>query len=481
MKNKIFLITFGLLFIGLTSANGLVINTNDLSINKTHRIDLTFQVNITNTENFKFYNITIEEDLASVPKFNLESGETKIVTVNYTGDEDYNGVLKFRGEYEANLGASNQTEIINIDYEDGFDRCNLNLIIGDSITWVNNVNDYIKLINAETGNSFQTIQENKNITKTFESPETFSYYAQRITKFTEVCKIEIQNDEGLVHSFDFDAELNINVEVIYPETTMELTVLETNYSLNYNEEIEGSLLIKNIGSKDAINTYLDGDWIEFMEDGSWTSSLIIEKIESGKSKSISYRINPTVFETNQTNKTHIKTLSVIGNFITLTKDFNVFIEYSNLDSLFGDYGIDDDTKRAIIIGLCEGNEDWDVCSFLDANNNLKDDNLTQEISKNALVELLTRYTEQSKIDTEFKKNQTETDIIQTNSINNLAENQTITNEKLEKIISDNKQDREIQIFIIIFMMVVFGLGKAKKVLNRKRKEQPNLKKGEPSW
>lgn len=471
--NLLLLLALGIFLIPFVASNGLQINNNEtISLNKTYQENTTFQVNLTNTEPFNFYEIGVEEEFAEVTPFNLSSGETKIVTVTYTGDTDFNGVLTFRGLYETDLGVSNQTETVNINYEDGFDKCNLNLVVGDSIEWINNVNDYIKLVNGETGIEFETILEGQNKTKTFNTPESFTYYATRITKFTNTCKVEINDDEGLVHSFDYDDQINLDVKINYPNTNIEFTLLETNYTIEYNGQEEDILKLKNLGDNEAKNIHLDADWITFDED--------MFDLSSGESKNIGYKINPQIFETNQTNKTHTINIEVSGNFETITKQINVFIPYKKLENIFTGVEVDIDLIRAFILSFCQDNQDLPECIFLDPSNPNFNEQIQQMISKNTLAELLQRYTEDKKTDTDFKKNQTETDILQTNSIIHLSENQNDTNTKIDSL--EKKVDKATQttIFFQILLLFIIGITFLYFIIKGKGKED-NLKKGEAKW
>ena len=88
MKNKIFLFAIGIFFISLISANGLILTETSINLNKTYEVDTTFTVNITNSEPFKFYNITIEETIATVEKFGFG-----IHTTQKQVDADWNACV----------------------------------------------------------------------------------------------------------------------------------------------------------------------------------------------------------------------------------------------------------------------------------------------------------------------------------------------------------------------------------------------------
>jgi hypothetical protein len=457
----------------IISANGLVINGTQNLLNKTYGIDEKISVNITNTESFDFYNIAITQDFASVEKFNLSSGQSKVVEVKYTGDEDYDGALTFRGVYQASMGASNQTHIVNIEFENGFDKCNLNLIVGDSVTWVNKVNDYIKLISADSGDSFQTILEDKNVTRKFSTQETIKYYATRITKFTHICTIEVQGDEGLVHSYNYDAKLNLKLNINYPNTEVEIVIIETNYTINYNGEKEDILKVKNIGQKEAKNINLKAEWLSFGEN--------LFDLKAGESKNIAYTIDPKIYNTSDTNKTYTKKLKVSGNFHEIEKSFYIFIPHSIVRSI-GDIGdFDPEMLRNSFILYCKSYPEDSMCVALDSSGGVQEDNITQVISKNTLAELMERYVADSKKNSDFKKDQTETDINQTNEISVLSNN--------TYDIASRQGDIEVKLdslsVIILFVIILFlslSCGIFGIIVWQKRKNKiPNQKAGEMQW
>ena len=61
-----------LLTLSFTSAKGLNIIENSLSLNKTYGYSSTFNITIMNEESFKFFNISFDEDFISLQKFDLD-------------------------------------------------------------------------------------------------------------------------------------------------------------------------------------------------------------------------------------------------------------------------------------------------------------------------------------------------------------------------------------------------------------------------
>jgi len=478
MKNKLFLFALGILFISIVSANGLIITEDNLDINKTYEVDQTFNVNITNTEPFKFFDIGIEEEFAEVDLFDLESGESKIVTVTYTGNTDYQGDLTFRGDFATNLGASNETYIINIDYENGFDRCNLDLVIGDSITWVNQVNDYIKLVDSTNDQDFLTINEGENHTKQFNYVEEINYYARIIAKFTQTCKINIQDDDGFAHSFEYDDKVNINLKILYPETTLTANFLKSDYTIEYNDFEEDIFSIQNTGNKEAKDIKFSGEWLIFDENDI--------DLQTGNSKNIGFKIDPNIFETNQTNKTHIINLTITGNFPTITKELNIFIPHKEVENPFIDGTWDDEVIVNFIKFWCNSNSDHPICVFLDNENGTSLNGGVEVIyTAQTIKELLERERNYKQIIEDFLQASEETNIIrlnedknQTAEISRLADEQKESNEASNKAVETILFSVGLVLFVVLMYFLITKVPKKEKEMI---KTKAGYHRGELEW
>ena len=223
MKKISLYLLLAIFMVSVVSANGLkIVGENSFNITKQQNVDTTFQVTIENQDSFTFHDINLEDE--SVGSMNgllkLDSGQSANVTITLNKNNDFNGELKFTGKYEASLGASNMTEIIDINYDTGVSKCDMLLIKGDRIIWNNEDLDEIKLKNTQTGEYFATIKQGENYTKIFSEETTLEYVAIWITPFTEICKIEVQNDEGLVHASKYDAKVNLDLKISYLSTTI---------------------------------------------------------------------------------------------------------------------------------------------------------------------------------------------------------------------------------------------------------------------
>lgn len=318
------IIFLSLMLISLVSANGLNTNSDSYEINKTYQEDKYINILIKNEESFNFYNISADK-LLIFDKFNLNSGENKTISIKITSDDSFNGQIRIQGDYYAVLGASNNTETVQLT-SSGLDICDLNLIQGDSVIWKNTLSGEIKLRNLKTGQYFETISGSSEKKLLFDSPLEFDYQVYKVgLPFSQVCHLNIMATEGFVHNSEYDKLINLNLTVIYPETTISAQFLTDNFTIEYSNELQDIFKITNTGTKIAKEIKLTADWINFGKNNF--------DLNAGDSINIPYTIIPLIFNTNQTNQTYQKTIRIEGNFPTLEKNISITIPYREILSL----------------------------------------------------------------------------------------------------------------------------------------------------
>lgn len=446
--NKSLILVLGILFIfPMISASLVITSPSNITVLKDYQVPKILEINIKNTENFQFYNLEFEQSWIEMDKINLSSGQNKTIPIRITGNNDFSGNITLRGYYERTIGASNKTEEVKINYNYGLDRCDIELVKGDKIKWINEVADEVTLYNILTSQDFKIILEDQNYTKTFDTAGTLTYLVKRIgIPFTETCTIETSEDTGLVHGSQYDASIFLELKINYDPTELNVEYIETNYTLTYNEQKDDVLKIKNNGSNIGKNVKLESSWITFNENNF--------DLSSGASKTIQYTITPQVFKTNETNKTHIINVTITGNFPTITRQIGVFVPYANLDTIFsGD--ADKSVIENFIKFYCKENPESEVCKK--ESDNLNGSTSTIEISTEtfkAWVERTANNEDQNEIykqnDLEYKNNQSQIDQNQSNEIAGLKEEQNKTNYLIEKLTSS-------LIFVIILLLVVAGI------------------------
>ena len=331
--------------LGMVSANGLFIENNTISINKTNSIDINFYINITNQETFDFHNITSQNDILIFDSFDLLSGQTKQINIKISSNDIVNQQIRIVGEYFANLGTSSETEDVIIS-GDGVDICNFDLIEGDSINWINTLSGEVKLKNMDSSDYFYTVSGNSNYTYNFDSPLDLSYQVYKIgLPISSICYITINPEEGYVHSSKYDALIDLEVKIQYQQTSISTNFLTEEYTLDYNDKETDTFRITNIGSKIAKNITLSGEWFEFE-----TNNF---DLEIGESINIDYTLNPTIFETSQTNKTYEKNIIINGNFNTYEKNISVSINYDDISGTSDGLNFDFDSGLNYVLMFCQ--------------------------------------------------------------------------------------------------------------------------------
>jgi len=442
-KVSLLVLILCLVAIPFVSANGLQIdNKTDINISKFYGLQKEIQFTIINQETFDFYNIQFEqENIIQMTPINLTSGENKTIIANIITNDTYEGILTLRGDYETNIGSSNITEEVQINYPSGFNRCNLELIVGDSVIWINNVLGDIELIDDDTGQVFETVQEGKNKTIQFNYPEELDYKASWLVPFTSVCRINIIDDQGLVHGTEYDYTLNSIINIEYNPTTISTSFLKTDYEMDYDQIKSGSFLIENTGNEIAQSINLESDWIEF--------DMNNFNIAIGDSETISYTIDPRIFKTNETNKTHIKNIEITGNFEKVTQNISLSINYADINELFEMGKADEKFIREFFLYWCEENPDESLCIQL--KNSLSGNSTTTlEFSTNTLAKLMEEMVNSGKEEAQFKNAQLEVDLNQSRQISSLSgELGNVTAQLIESEKSNDNLGKTILFGLII--------------------------------
>lgn len=338
--NKIFIL-LPLALIFLTSgalANGLaVVGLNDtiLQVNKTIGQAQTVQLQIENQEPFTFFNISFLNnpyiEMTSISQ--LGSGQTVTFDANIIGTESFNGEVRIKGLYQANVGSGDpETEDIFISYNSGtdtysIDRCSVSIRKGDSIRWHNNAGNTVRLIRApdDTPISGGEIPNGGEITLDFNSEEVITYYVA-IASFpiTPNCQINVLGDTGLVNDPNLDAVFTLDLKVKAQPTTISVNTPITAYTISHSSSQEGAIFITNTGSQPVVGLSLESDsgWFSFSPNNF--------NINIGETRVVTYQIAPLISSTNETNQTYSKNVEIKGNFDTQTQSFTITVPYASV-------------------------------------------------------------------------------------------------------------------------------------------------------
>ena len=348
---------------------------------------------------------------------------------------------------------------------------------GDSINWINNVLDEIDLVRTNEGVSFKEILEGEVYTKSFNYPETFTYYATRIgLPFTQSCIINVIDDNGIVHSLQYDDILNLNLKINYEPTTISYGFLKDYYTISYDGSKQDIFTIENTGDKIAKNIYLSGGWFS-----SFTSNNF--DLAIGESKNVGYTITPEVFSTNETNKTYEKELLITGNFNTINKNFSITIPYKEITVLYSDGQVDESVLRNFVKFICRENPSW--CPRSTANIT-QGGNTSVSFSAETIKKLLERQAQKEDEQEAFQKKQLELNIEQNGKMSQLLNDKNETATRLDSMDINIENTSIVLYFLVVFILFIiagyfmFNLLTSNKFKGAIRKRF-NFHKGEKSY
>ena len=440
---------FGILFLASFASAGLLVDENSFIINKTVNEDYSLVFELQNTEDFSFFNISFEDndfiEMDEIDELPANSNISVSATITTNLDVDEN--IKIKGYYLSDLGESSDTYNINIDYNNGIDNCDLQLIQGDTIVWHNLASTAIDLMYAD-GELMTTIDGGSNSSRYFNTPITFNYYASYFgLAFTDICTVNVLGSSGYINNPNFDAAINLKVSQEYEPTTISATFLETNYTMDFFKSQDGLLSIKNTGDKIAKNIMLSGDWFSFSDNNF--------DIDPGYSKTISYVISPTkAFTTNDTDKTYYINVSISGNFEEVSQQFSIFIKYADIDNNSYSAGTD---IISILSKYCEEHPEADFCNSAKkiVYVNKTDDNLFNVTFQQDQIKRLFAswfgFMDSMSADINFLKDRIDT--IE-NKTSNVSTSQSLLIEKYNEAISKEDKDVEVITVIILFAIAI---------------------------
>lgn len=463
MRQLVLGVFFTLMLLSLVSANGLSINPSTITINKTVGVDENIVFTISNQEPYSFFNISVDNTEFPYISFTqiteLASGSNATVTAKITANENINSTVRVKGFYISNVGEQNKTWDVNITgtTQQDVNPCNFAIIKGDSITW-RNVDAFSKLNLRNWGQVDGTgrpmpidgaiIERNQMFTKKFTEAGQLDYgvFLGDTDSFELArCKIIIHPTTGPINDPNFDGLLTLTIKSNYEPTTVNVLVAPSRTSFIAFTSLEGGILsVVNTGNKTAKKIHLSGDWMSFTENDF--------DLAVGETNNVEYDIEPAVSSTSETNKSYVKNMSISGNFQTVFKEVNIFVEYrANIDanSSTASEGID-----ALLRGFCERNPD--VCRPIivqalgNGSQGVSQVNITQEQFKDIWVHIFEQDEARQSLDNYIKE--------QINSMSNESTFSQGVMQELQTTLQENKESQESSMKgIIIFIIVVFVL------------------------
>ena len=468
MNKSIFLVFASLLLLTLVSAEGLVVSDNTYDFDKTYGVDRLIEITLENTEDFQFYDIhSGDESNLVFSEFDLDANTNITFNATVISDLDFNGIIEITGEYFTEIGSSNITYEVELNYDTGATPCDLEIIKGDSVNWTNlDSSKIFRITNYDTTDLIYELTAGNSHLIPFDSPQELRYQVKWLgTPFTPVCSINVLDDTGLVHSNKYDASLDLNIEVNYEDTSLEATFLQTSYEIEFNTNEDDIFSIRNTGVNIAKAIHLESDWISFTKNDF--------DLAPGQSTNVGYTISPLVMTTDETNITLIKNLTIEGNFGTLTQEIEVFIPYKRISTDFYNGTFDIETITSFFELFCSVYPDEDICerTQIIIGNGSGNFNITAE----SWMEFLDIYALDRSAEQNYRNAQQESNDVFDNRLSNLdstminlSSGVLETNENSLSILDSNG----FILFIVLFFMVVgggffvwFRFGKKEKNIN----------------
>lgn len=284
------------------------------------------------------------------PYFDLDKGEERIVNYtilrNDTGEFNYNAEVSYK--YEVNLPIEQDTHYISITHE-GFIPNFITIRKGDGVIWTNNDS----IIRTVTSSSFdRSLDPNETYEREFNNVGTITY--QDLTLFQGGTISVVNETQGqLVQNPDLNVNWQVKLMLYLENTSLEITNTVNNYTVDVNDTAEGLMEIRNIGNytAESINLKATPAWLNF-EDSNFD-------LESDKNYYLIYQINPLLFETSETNRTHNITIEISSkNTETYQIELSVYVPYSEvLDDLGSQEGF-----LSFYMKYCQANPNTLICN-----------------------------------------------------------------------------------------------------------------------
>lgn len=335
MKKYLLLLTLVCLLSFVSAGIQTINNTGNVTISKVVDKDVYANITIQNTEAFSFYNVTFATNpYISMPSIsNLSAGQIVSVLARVFTNEDISKSLKIQGYYYNNVGLSNRTYNINVNWAEGPDSNPTSAIIGDSILFNNTEPGKTLYLNIlSTG---QLIQIPPLTSQTISNLVAGEYLEYKLYYFSDVFqyngRVFVNSAQDYLHRDEFDAAVTLKVTNTFTPTNITASFLgQDNLTINFYSQQDGFFALTNIGNNTAVKVKIVGDWFGFSSPGKDLSNL---NIEAGQTVNILYNIKPAIYSTNQTNQTYTKTIEITGNFPTITHSFSVYVPYAVINSI----------------------------------------------------------------------------------------------------------------------------------------------------
>lgn len=312
-----------LLLIAPIASAELTIEPNPFNIEVTANQEETFELSIKNNFSFKIMDFQFSNLTGfNFPEIEIEANETE--TIQFTvlrsevGEFDYPSIVSFK--YLVEIPEEPTTYYVNIT-NTGFDPDFIVVRAGDTIIWKNSD----EISHSVTGATFnEPLQPNETFSMTFEDIGIIEYM-DTVIFWAGTIEVIGASSEEKVNNPAYNTQLEINLDVTLDPTSLEVTNNKGNYTITYTGSEEGLLEITNNGDIIAQRIFLksDPEWIIFDENNF--------DLNLGETNFVTYRIEPIILQTENTNKTYNLNLTIkASNTDEISKIISVFIPYDDI-------------------------------------------------------------------------------------------------------------------------------------------------------
>lgn len=442
-----FIFLFMILSFNFVSANGLFIAPNIISVNKTVGVNYITNINITNQEPITFYNITLSDNtnLHMITISQLNSGESITTSLNITSDNAINSIVRVRGLYNSNVGQQNLNHVVNITSLDpgSINPCDISIVKGDSVTWWNSAFSSLTMktlpdnIPVDGG----IILRDASFTKQFPNDGTFKYsFFIGAFQLPSTCTITILNSTGLINDPALDGAFNLIINPSYTPTTISTNIVNNNFTVSVLESQDGVMSVTNTGSNIAKGVHLSGDWLSFN-----TNDF---DLNPGVTKGIVFSISPIISNSSNTNQTYTKSLSISGNFDSISIPLTIYVPYTNIAS-GGNINSTEDLDT-LLRGFCLRNPAICQPVIVVQGGNGSEATSTFNITESQWQQFWTTIYEEQEARTTFQKSVSDT----LTDVQTKVTNSTDASNKAQQTAEENKQTYEDTYKQLILLLVV---------------------------
>lgn len=327
MKNKILIFSllaflYSLFSVYTVQAAVLDVTSYPLNISQKANSTLSFPVTIVNNFNNTIYNITLESQYFTMPVVpSMVAYTNQSATVSFLADKILIAdiPLKFRFDYIEQTIVPPSVVSVGITVN-SFTNTSLRLIKSSTVTY-NNIDTLIHRINESAHSLFFSgdIMPNTSFSFVFSNINNYTV-AEPFLGFSQ--QVEIVDNLQFVptHNAQYDKSFSISARTYLQNTSLQLSLMSTNISMDYNKTAENILTIKNVGTETAYNIRLQGSWSTFGKTGF--------NLDPQQQTYVVMVVTPSITSSSQTNQTYVKDILIdtdnAGNY---TLQQSIFLNY----------------------------------------------------------------------------------------------------------------------------------------------------------